>query len=65
MKRYASKAFSMMKNDADYGHFNWVSNARDLQEGYEIEQSDTRAVTKAKAISYFQSKVLDSLKKNI
>ena len=23
--RYASKAFSMLKKDADHGHYNWVS----------------------------------------
>ena len=42
-KRYASKAFPVMKNDADYGHINWASHARDLQVRYETEQSDTRA----------------------
>ena len=62
-KRYASKAFSMLINDVDDGHSNWVSHARDLQFRYEIEQSDTRAVIKTKVISHFQSQVLESLKK--
>ena len=62
-KRYASKAFFMLKNDADCGHSNWVSHARDLQLRYEIEQSDTRAVIEAKVITYFQSQVLENVNK--
>ena len=55
----------MLKNDADYGHSNWVSHARDLQLRFEIEQSDTRAIIKTKVISHFQSPVLDSLKEHL
>ena len=60
-KRYASKAFTMLVNDADHDHCNWVSNARDLQVQYKIQESDTRAVIKTKVISYFQSEVLKRL----
>ena len=64
-KRYASKAFTMLQNDADYGHSNWVSHARVLQLRYEIEQSDTRGIIKTKVISHFQSQVLESLKQHL
>ena len=54
----------MLINDADYGHSNWVSHARDLHLRYEIEQSDTCAVIKTEVMSHFQSQVLESLKKH-
>ena len=54
----------MLQNDADHGHSNWVSHARDLQLRYEIEQLHTRAIINTKVISHFQSQALESLKKH-
>ena len=63
--RYASKAFCMLKKNADYGHRNWVSYARDLRVHYDIQQSDTRSNFKNKIINHFQSEVLRRLNEHI
>ena len=63
--RYASKALCMLRMDADYGHHNWVSYARDLQVRYDIQQSDTRSDFKNKIINHFQSEVLLRLNEHI
>ena len=64
-QRYASNAFSMLTKDADYGHYNWVSHARDLRVRYGIQQSDTRLVIKTKVIKHFESEVLHRLNEHI
>ena len=64
-KRYASKAFIMLTKDADYGHYNWVSHARDLQARYEIYESDTRSVIKTEVIKHCESEVLHRLYEHI
>ena len=64
-QRYASKAFYMLTKDADHGHYNWVSYARDLRVLYEIQQTDTRSNVKNKVFKHFQSKVLHSLNAHI
>ena len=64
-RRYASKAFSMLKKDADHGHYNWVSYAHDLRVRYEIQQSDTCSIIKYKIIKHFQSEVLHGLSEHI
>ena len=60
-KRYASKAFAMLIKDADHGHSNWVSRARDLRVRYGIQQSDARPVSKTKVSSNFNSEVFERL----
>ena len=64
-KRYASKAFCMLRMDADYGHQNWVSYAHDLRVRYDIQQSDTRSDFKKKIINHFRSQVLHRLNEHI
>ena len=65
LQRYASKAFLMLAKDADFGHCNWVSLARELRVRYEIQQSDTRLIIKTKVIKHFQSEVLHRLNEHI
>ena len=55
----------MLTKDADYGHYNWVSHARDLRVRYGIQQSDTRLVIKTKVIKHFESEVLHRLNEHI
>ena len=64
-RRYASKAFSMLKKDADHAHYNWVSYAHDLRVRYEIQQSDTCSIIKYKIIKHFQSEVLHGVSEHI
>ena len=64
-RRYASRAFSMLKKDADHGHYNWVSYAHNLRVRYEIQQSDTHSIIKYKIIKHFQSEVLHGLSEHI
>ena len=42
----------MLTKDADYGHYIWVSHARDLRARYEIYESDSRSVIKTKVIKH-------------
>ena len=65
IQRYASKAFFMLAKDTDYGHYSWVSHARDLRVRYNIQQSDTRSVIKTKVTKHFQSEVLNRLNEHI
>ena len=65
LTRYARKAFSMLTKDADHGHYNWVSYARDLMVRYEIQQSDTRSNIKIKVINHFKAGVLHRLNDHI
>ena len=53
--RYARKAFSMLTNNADHGHYNTVSYAHDLRVRYEIQRSDTRLNIKSMVINHFLS----------
>ena len=55
----------MLRMDADYGHHNWVSYARDLRVRYDIQPSDTRSDCKNKIINHFQSEVLHRLNEHI
>ena len=55
----------MLRMDADYGHHNWVSYARDLRVRYDIQQSDARSDFKNKIINHFQSEVLHRLNEHI
>ena len=63
--RYASKAFCMLRMDADYGHHNWVSYDRDLRVRHDIQQSDTHSDFKNKIINHFQTEVLHRLNEHI
>ena len=51
----------MLIKDADHGHSNWVSRARDLRVRYGIQQSDARPVIKTKVSSNFNSEVFETL----
>ena len=55
----------MLAKDADCGHYNWVSLARDLRIRYDIQHSDTRSAIKTKVIKHFQSEVLNRLNEHI
>lgn len=65
LTRYASKAFSILAKDADHGHSNWISYARDLRLRYEIQQLDTCSNIKNKVINHFKSGVLYRLNDHI
>ena len=60
-ERYANKAFLMLVEDADAGHKNWVSKARDLASLYEIQSSDTKSIIKHKVQRHFQSEIMNNL----
>ena len=64
-ERYASKAFSMLVKDTDSGCSNWVSQARDLQTRYEIQQSDNRLIIKSKVRKNFEQDILQKLNEHI
>ncbi len=64
-ERYSSEAFSVLVNDADLGQSNWVSRARNLQERYEIQQSDNRSIIKSKVRKHFESETLRQLREHI
>ena len=51
----------MLVEDADAGHKNWVSKARDLASLYEIQSSDTKSIIKQKVQRHFQSEIMNNL----
>ena len=55
----------MLAKDADFGHCNWVSLARELRVRYEIQQSDTHLIIKTKVIKHFQSEVVHRVNEHI
>ena len=54
----------MLTNDADNGHYNWVSHARDLRAPHEVQQWNARSVIKTKINKYFESEVFHRLSKH-
>ena len=64
-ERYSSKALSMLSLDADFGHSNWVSQVRNLQDRYEIRITDNRTIIKAKVRKHFERQLLEKLKEHI
>ena len=55
----------MLANDADLGNSNWVSHARDLQQRYEIQQSDNKSIIKTKVRKHFETQILQCLNEHI